>query len=170
MNPLKVHHLGPQFFGLASTDEMTEPRIFRFYLLAFAIGIFATGGCDFEGGAEEQVRDQLENARQKWQEQDIQTYQLVYSQQRGDVIVDTAKVFVRSGAVDSTATTPNVSDEELLVGTVESFFDLIESRIGEEGSQYGANFHEEQGFPTSYNADFQDDRRDHDIITIELVE
>lgn len=91
-------------------------------------------------------------------------------QQRGDVIVDTAEVFVRSGTVDSIAASPDVSEEELLVGTVESFFDLVESRIGEEESQFGANFDEERGFPTNYSADFQDDRRNHDVITITLID
>lgn len=145
-----------------------SPNSVRFCVLTFAIGILVIGGCDFGGGVEDLVRDRLENARQRWQEQDIQNYQLIYAQQRGDVIVDTVEVFVRSGTVDSTATSPEVSEEELLVGTVESFFDLIESRIGEEESQFGANFDEDQGFPTDYNADFTDDRRSHDIITIAL--
>ncbi len=113
----------------------------------------------------------MEEARQRWQEEAIQDYQFVYTQQRGDVIVDTAEVFVRAGTVDSIATSPaDVPEEELLVGTVESFFDLIEPRIGEEDSQFGANFDEDQGFPTEYNAGFQDDRRDQDIITIEFVD
>lgn len=141
-----------------------------FYLLIIAIGGAVVGGCDAGFDVENQVRDQLDDARQRWQEQSIRNYQFIYAQQRGDVIVDTAEVFVRSGAVDSIATSPEVSEDELLVGTVGSFFDLIEGRIGEDDSQFGADFDEEQGFPVSYNADFQDDRRNQDIVTIALVD
>jgi len=141
-----------------------------FYLLTLVIGVVVSGGCDAGFDVENQVRDQLDEARQRWQEQSIRNYQFIYAQQRGDVIVDTAEVFVRSGTVDSIATSPAVAEDELLVGTVGSFFDLIEARIGEDDSQFGADFDEEQGFPVSYNADFQDDRRNQDIITIALVD
>lgn len=141
-----------------------------FYLLTLAIGGTVVGGCDAGFDVENQVRGQLDEARQRWQEQSIRNYQFIYAQQRGDVIVDTAEVFVRSGTVDSIATSPEVSEDELLVGTVGSFFDLIEDRIGEDDSQFGADFDDEQGFPVSYNADFQDDRRSQDIITIALVD
>jgi hypothetical protein len=141
-----------------------------FYLLTLTIGGTVVGGCDAGFDVENQVRDQLDEARQRWQEQSIRNYQFIYAQQRGDVIVDTAEVFVRSGTVDSIATSPEVSEDELLVGTVGSFFDLIEDRIGEDDSQFGADFDDEQGFPVSYNADFQDDRRSQDIITIALVD
>jgi len=143
----------------------------RFFLLSLILAVGFVGGCDFGGGIQDQVRDQLEDARQRWQEQNLQDYQLVYAQQRGETIVDTARVFVRSGAVDSISTSPDdIPDDELLVGTVESFFALIESRIGEEESQLGANFDTDQGFPTSYDATFEDERRDQDIITITLLE
>lgn len=141
-----------------------------FYPLALAISVSIFGGCNFGFDVEDQVRDRLNDARQRWQEQSIGNYQFIYAQQRGDVIVDTAEVFVRSGTVDSIATSPEVSEDELLVGTVGSFFDLIEDRIGEDDSQFGADFDEEQGFPVSYNADFQDGRRNQDIITIALVD
>lgn len=137
-------------------------------LLVLTICGIAVSGCDFSGDVKDVVRDRLENARQKWQDQDIQDYQLVYSQQRGDVIVDTARVFVQSGEVDSIATSPTVDEEELLVGTVESYFNLIEARIDDD-NPYGAKFDNDQGFPTEYNADYQGDRRDEDIITIELI-
>lgn len=137
-------------------------------ILAISVSIF--GGCNFGFDVENQVRDRLNEARQRWQEQSIRNYQLTYSQQRGNVIIDTAEVFVRSGTVDSIATPPNVSEDELLIGTVESFFELVKARIGEEDSQFGANFDEERGYPTSYNADFQDGRRNQDIITIALVD
>lgn len=139
-----------------------------FFLLVF--GALLGGGCDFGNGAENQPRDRLERAREQWREQDIQDYRFVYRQQRGEVIVDTAEVFVRGGQVDSIHTEPEVSEDELLVGTIESFFDLIEARIGEDESQFGANFDQEKGFPIEYNAGFQDDRRNQDIITLSVEE
>jgi len=141
-----------------------------FHLLTLVIGGAVLGGCDAGFDVENQVRDQLNEARQRWQEQSIRNYQFIYAQQRGDVTVDTAEVFVRSGTVDSIATSPEVTEDELLVGTVSSFFNLIEDRIGEDDSQFGADFDDEKGFPASYNADFQDERRNQDIITIALVD
>lgn len=134
--------------------------------LLFVFGALLSGGCDFGTSARSQARDRLKNARDQWQAQNIQDYRFVYRQQRGEVIVDTAEVFVRGGTVDSVHTVPDVSEDELLVGTIASFFDLIEARIGEDGSQFGANFDPERGFPTDYNAGFQDDRRNQDIITV----
>jgi len=142
----------------------------RFWLVVLLVGTPLVGGCDFGFDTQDEVRNQFEEARQRWQGQDILDYNLLYTQQRGDIIVDTAEVFVRSGEVDSLSVSPDVPEEELLVGTVESFFDLIEARIGEEDSQYRADFDDDRGFPVSYNADFQDDRRDQDIITIALVD
>lgn len=145
----------------------------RYCLLVLAAGVFAVAGCDISGDVKDQVRAKLENARQQWQEQDIQDYRFRYSQQRGSVIVDTVEVFVRSGTIDSIATSPDVSEDEPLVGTVESFFDLIEDRVDEAGdddSQFSASFDDRRGFPTSYSADFRDERRDHDIITIGLAD
>ena len=140
----------------------------RCFLLLLLFGSLSVGACDFENGARSQARDRLDNAREKWQSQGTQNYRFVYRQQRGEVIVDTAEVFVRGGSVDSIHTVPDVSESELLVGTIESFFDLIEARIGEDESQYGANFDRERGFPTDYNAGFQDGRRNQDIITVEV--
>ena len=146
---------------------MADISVYQLFLL-FLIGGLLIGGCDFGNSARSQAQDRLENARERWQTQEIQDYRFVYRQQRGEVIVDTAEVFVRGGSVDSTHTVPNVSEDELLVGTIESFFDLIEARIGEEDSQFGANFDRERGFPIDYNAGFQDDRRSQDIITVSV--
>jgi hypothetical protein len=138
----------------------------RYLFLLLLCGGLSVGGCDFGNSARNQARDRLENARERWQAQETQNYRFVYRQQRGEIIVDTAEVFVRGGRVDSIHTVPNVSEDELLVGTIESFFDLIEARIGEDDSQFGANFDDERGFPIDYNAGFQDDRRSQDIITV----
>jgi hypothetical protein len=62
-----------------------------------------------------------------------------------------------------------VAEDEPLVGTISSFFDLIEARVGESDSQFGANFDDTRGFPVNYNAGFQDDRRSQDIITLEVT-
>jgi len=138
--------------------------------LGLVIAALAIAGCDFFGDdATNAVRDRLDRARQKWENQDIQNYEFRYSQQRGETIVDTARVFVQSGEVDSIATTPQVDEEELLVQTVQSFFDLIEARIDDD-NPYGARFDQELGYPTEYNANYQGDRRDEDIITLALVE
>lgn len=140
----------------------------RLCFLVVIVAGLTLGSCDFGFNAQSQVRERLENAQEKWQAQEIQTYRFVYQQQRGQTIVDTVEVFVRTGQIDSICTVPEVSDEELLVGTVDSFFDLIEVRIEEDESQFGANFDREQGFPIDYNASFRDGRRDQDIITISV--
>lgn len=140
----------------------------RLCFLVALVGGFVLGGCNFGSNAENQARNQLENAREKWQAQEMQNYRFVYQQQRGGTIVDTIEVFVQTGQVDSVRTVPEVSDEEILVRTIDSFFDLIEARIGEEESQFGANFDSEKRFPVDYNAGFQDGRRSQDIITLSV--
>ena len=62
---------------------------------------------------------------QRWQQQDLESYEFVYSQQRGDVIVDTAEVFVGSEEIDAIVMPLEVSEEGLLVETVDSFFMTI---------------------------------------------
>jgi len=142
----------------------------RNFLLLLLIGAVTVTGCDLYGDdVRDAAQDRLDRARQKWQDQGITDYQFMYSQQRGETIVDTAQVFVQSGQVDSIATTPEVPEDELLVGTVESFFELIEGRIKDD-NRFGANFDQEFGYPTDYNADFEGDRRSEDIITLELGE
>jgi len=137
-------------------------------VLSLLTGILLVSGCDFEGSARSEIRNQLQEAREKWRAQGTENYRFRYSQQRGDVIIDTVEVVVRGGSVDSIRTVPDVADDEPLVGTIASFFDLIERRIDEEDSQYGANFDNDRGFPVNYNAGFQDDRRSQDIITLEV--
>jgi hypothetical protein len=139
------------------------------FVLSFLAGILLLSGCDFEGTARSEIRNQLQEAREKWQAQGTENYRFVYSQQRGDVIIDTVEVFVRGGRMDSIRTVPDVGEDEPLVGTIASFFDLIEARVGESDSQFGANFDDTRGFPVNYNAGFQDDRRSQDIITLEVT-
>lgn len=62
---------------------------------------------------------------QRWQQQDLESYEFVYSQQPGDVIVDTAEVFVGSEEIDAIVMPLEVSEEGLLVETVDSFFMTI---------------------------------------------
>ena len=138
------------------------------FVLSFLVGVLLVSSCDFEGSARSEIRNQLQEAREKWQAQGTENYRFVYSQQRGDVIIDTVEVFVRGGRMDSIRTVPDVPEDEPLVGTIASFFDLIEARVGESDSQFGANFDDTRGFPVNYNAGFQDDRRSQDIITLEV--
>jgi hypothetical protein len=42
------------------------------------------------------------------------------------------------------------------VTTVESFFDRIKDRIGEDTSEFTADFDEERGYPTEYQAGLED--------------
>jgi hypothetical protein len=131
-------------------------------------------GCDIFTGANDelagQIRQRVQDRQQQWQNQNIEDYQLIYSQQVGDVLVDSIEVFVRSRTVDSIATSRDIPEEEVLVGTVASFFDLIEARIGEDESQFTADFDEDQGFPTRYTADFQDGRQSQTVLTTALVD
>jgi hypothetical protein len=132
--------------------------------------LFSTSGCDFsqQDEIQDRMRERVENRRQQWQSQGIETYRLIYSQQVGNVLVDTVRVVVTGGTVDSSSTSVDVSEAELLVGTVDSFFDLIEARIGEEESQFDVQFNQERGYPTRYTADFQDDRPSQTVLTIGL--
>jgi hypothetical protein len=127
-------------------------------------------GCDFGGqeGIQDQIRERVEARRQQWEDQDIENYKLVYSQQVGDVLIDTVNVFVSAGAVDSITTSSDVSKDELLVGTVGTFFDLIEARIGESESQFSAGFNNERGYPVEYTADFRDGRPSQTVVTTAL--
>lgn len=136
--------------------------------------ILVVSGCDTFNEANDElaseIRQRVEERRQQWRDQDIEDYQLIYSQQVGDVIVDSVEVFVRSQAVDSIATSKDISDDEVLVGTVESFFDRIEARIGDDESRFTADFDQEQGFPTRYTADFEGGRKSETVLTTALVD
>lgn len=142
------------------------------FLLVLVPCMLAVSGCDFNGNDEvrDRIRERLQSERQKWEDQDISRYQLVYSQQAGSLLVDTVRVFVSGGTVDSTVAPDEVPDEDLLVGTVDSYFNLIEARIGEDDSGFRAEFDEEQGFPITYTANFFDGRADQAVETISLMD
>jgi len=132
-------------------------------------------GCGFTGtdDTQENIRERIDQQRELWQDQNVEDYTLVYRQRRGTVVLDSVKVFVRAGVVDSVAVftaEDDVGDDEPLIGTVESFFTLIENRVGEEVSQFSANFDEQRGFPTEYGATFDSERRREDVRTIRLEE
>jgi len=151
------------------------PDAFAFRLLSsILITALILSSCDIFTGANDELADQIsqrvQDRRQQWQDQNIEDYQLIYSQQVGEVLVDSVEVFVRSGMVDSIVTSRDISEEEVLVGTVDSFFDLIEARIGEDESQFTADFNPNRGFPTRYTADFQDDRRSQTVLTNALID
>jgi len=148
---------------------MYQPIVRGFGVLLVVIPLVLPG-CDFgsQNEVQDRIRERVENRRQQWQDQDIEDYKLVYAQQVGDVRIDTVSVFVTAGTVDSINTTPDVSEDELLVGTVGSFFDLIEARIGESDSQFSAGFNNEQGYPVEYTADFQDGRPSQTVLTTAL--
>lgn len=145
----------------------TKPQVIK--CLAVVL-LFSVSGCDFseQDEIQDRMRERVENRRQQWESQGIETYRLIYSQQVGDVLVDTVRVVVTGGTVDSSSTSVDVSEAELLVGTVDSFFDLIEARIGEEESQFDVQFNQERGYPTRYTADFRDDRASQTVLTIGL--
>lgn len=127
-------------------------------------------GCDFgsQNEVQERIRERVENRRQQWQAQDIEDYKLVYAQQVGDVRIDSVTVFVTAGTVDSITTSADVPEDELLVGTISAFFDLIEARIGERDSQFSAGFNNERGYPVEYTADFRDGRPSQTVLTTAL--
>lgn len=149
--------------------------IFIFGLLfGILASSFVVSGCDIFNEPGDELSDQfsqrVQDRRQQWQDQNIVDYKLIYSQQVGDVLVDSVEVFVRSKTVDSIATSRDIPEEEILVGTVESFFKLIEDRIGEDESQFTVDFDAERGFPTRYTADFQNGRRSQTILTNALID
>jgi len=142
--------------------------------MSAAAGALVLGGCDLitaceADAVEERIRERLQAERAKWKAQGIDRYRLTYAQQIGSRRVDTVDVFVNDGTVDSIRTARETPRDSALVGTVASFFDRIEARIGEEESQFSASFDEERGFPTEYTADFQD-RPSQTVITQSLVD
>jgi len=145
--------------------------IFRL-AIGVALVVFVVSGCDLFDGPGQKLQDDIkqrvQERRQQWEDQGIENYRLVYSQQVGETLVDSVHVRAEQGSVDSIDVSQDVPKEDLLVGTVDSFFDLIEARIGEEESQFTADFDQDQGFPTSYTADFEDDRPSQTVLTIAL--
>lgn len=138
------------------------------------VAVLIVSGCDIfsepNDELSDQIRQRVQQRRQQWQDQNIEDYQLIYSQQVGDILVDSIRVVVRSRTVDSVFTSRDLSEDEVLVKTVLSFFDLIESRIGEDESQFSADFDENRGFPTRYTADFQDGRQSQTVLTTALID
>lgn len=143
-------------------------------LICVLFGTFIISGCDLFTNPGEALSDKIsqrvQERRQQWKDQTIEDYQLIYSQQVGDILVDSVQVFVRSRTVDSVRTSRDIPEEEILVETVGSFFDLIEARIGEDASQFTTDFDEDHGFPTRYTADFQDGRQSQTVLTTALVD
>jgi hypothetical protein len=139
----------------------TLPRPLHLSCIVLALALLGTG-CDFLSGSEESevddaLRQRVEQERAKWQEQSITTYRLELGQRIGTTLVDTVKVFVRDGAVDSIYTSREIPQDEVAVTTVESFFDRIKDRIGEDTSEFTADFDEERGYPTEYRAGLEDE-------------
>lgn len=153
---------------------MKTKQCLTFYLfLASALVLLWVPGCDLftapgQDGLREKMKKRVQERREQWEEQGIENYQLKYSQQIGETRVDSVSVHVQDGAVDSVLVSSTVSRDELLVGTVDSFFDLIESRLGEPESQFSADFDQNLGFPTSYTADFLDGRPSQTVVTLAL--
>jgi len=138
----------------------TRPRSLYLSCIVLALALLSTG-CDFLSGSEESevddaLRQRLEQERAKWQEQGITTYRLELGQRIGTTQVDTVKVFVRNGAVDSLYTSREIPQDQVAVTTVESFFDRINDRIGEDTSEFTADFDEERGYPIEYRAGLED--------------
>jgi hypothetical protein len=149
----------------------TRPAL---WLSVVLLGGLALVGCDFLTGSDRdevqnRIRDRIEDRREQWDSQGIDSYEFTYSQQVGTTVIDTVKIFVREGAVDSIYTDPSTPDEDLLVGSIDSFFNLIESRVGQDDTEFGAEFNEEQGYPTQYTASFPDNPNEA-ILTLSLTE
>jgi hypothetical protein len=141
-------------------------------LCVLLLGGVVLVGCDFVTGSDredvqDRIRERIENRQDQWASQNIVDYEFTYSQQIGEDFVDSVKVYVRGGDVDSISTSMPISREKLLVGTVDSFFDLILARVGEEESQFNADFDQEVGYPTEYTATFAD-RPDHAVVTLSV--
>lgn len=160
---------------LSNGREHAMQRTSAFQILAgMLVCALLVSGCDTFNEANDElaseIRQRVEDRRQQWEDQNIEDYQLIYSQQLGDVIVDSVEVFVRSQEVDSIATSKDIPDDDILVGTVESFFERIEARIGEDDSRFTADFDPDRGFPTRYTADFENGRESETVLTTALVD
>ncbi|MCS3823614.1 hypothetical protein GGP51_002569 [Salinibacter ruber] len=148
---------------------MMNRNLLCFFILVMG-GTLA--GCDFITGSDReqvqsQIRQRIESRRDQWSSQNIHDYSFVYSQRVGKKVVDSVKVYVKKGRVDSICTSVHTSEKRVLVGTVDSFFSLILKRVGEKKSQFSADFEQELGYPTEYTAKFAN-RPDHVVSTFSV--
>ena len=128
-------------------------------------------GCDllmFDEAEDDQL-DVVDEHEQLWQDQGIADYRVTYGQQTGGgVKIDTFHVFVSEQTVDSVET--SASRDELIVDTVDSFFEHIRGRIGDDNVlNLSINFQDNIGYPTTFEA-LLDEGADERIETFEIVE
>lgn len=134
----------------------------RALLIVYLFGLVFLAGCDvLLGGQEEDVRqairEQVDQREQLWQDQEINDYQLVYSQLADRKRIDSVIVFVSGGDVDSTWTSSTAGREDIVVEDVESFFQVIRDRVGDDDvDTWNANFNDSLGYPSQYQAVFVD--------------
>jgi len=143
--------------------------IFPVAVLACMALLLTSAGCDVLTGestdeTRDAVRQRVETARQTWQDQGGSDYRVKYSQQVADVVYRDIEVFVSNGTVDSVRASTNLSEKNLIVTTVDSFFNRILERVGEDDSQFSVNFNEEMGYPVEYQASFSN-RPNEGVVT-----
>lgn len=143
------------------------------YILILPIMLFVLTGCDLIPQENEKLREEMmkeiEDREMEWRDKDINRYKFTYSQQVGDLKVDSISVFVDEGAVDSVHSSRPIEKEDMLVETVESFFRLIEQRVQSNGmSQYSVSFDEEWSYPTEFMAIYEERPRE-EISTINVT-
>ena len=132
--------------------------------------VLATG-CDFldpGDSVEDDQRALVEEGQQQWERQEIDSYRMTYRQEVGTTAVDTVVIEVQDGAFESFQASEPIDADELIVRTVDAFFDHIDRQIGNDDVlNLSVNFEDSLGYPVEYAA--ARDERDNELVeTFEL--
>lgn len=143
-----------------------RPILFLVILMGFGF-VF---GCDFfsEESIREEQRARIDENKQRWTEQNITDYYLTYRQRANEAVIDSITIFVSARTLDSMSATSSISRENVLVKNVDSFFEQIREKVGNENVlDFAVNFDDSLGYPSRYAATFED-RPDEEIVTLEF--
>lgn len=140
-----------------NTDGHSLRGLLRVGPVVLVLVLVVGSGCDLLSqqnteDTRDAIRERVEKARQTWAEQDISAYRVIYYQRIGSVRASNIEVYVSGGEVDSVSSLGSIEEEDLLVTTIDSFFDRVIDRIGEDDSRFQTRFDDEKGYPVSYEA------------------
>ena len=127
-------------------------------------------GCGFSGSenVNDEFQKRLNQAREVWNQQDINSYELTYERRRAGNPSVTVTTEVVNGSIQSAVTSSGESFPVEQALSVPRFFDVIEEAIQKDNRQFAADFNDEQGYPTNYIRNNDGTSEDDFIDTIRL--